>query len=394
MDIKKVWCFVGIVLIILSCRSQQNSQFRKIKQGKFEATITETGELQAVNSRVIVVPNLGWKYGRPKIARLIEEGSVVKEGDFVLEIDKSGILKFLKQKENELEIARADLKKLIVNHENQIRQTNSQLATSEASYNMEKIQAQKIKFESESKQKVSNLKLEKAEISLEKIKGQIQSTRIIQTNELKIQKLKIFKLENEIENAKQALIRATVTAPSNGLIEYKKNRRTNQKVRVGDELWPGAALVGIPDLSRMKVLTKINELDIKKVHINQKAIVRLDAFPEIPFKGEIIEIAKLCHNKEDDPLIKLFDIEILLEKSDPILKPGMTVSCEIFTSQLNNVLFVDNECIFKEESKYFVFLKNKSDTKKHEVKIGPQNTKFTVIYGDLKAGQQVLAQKS
>ena len=100
MDIKKVWCFVGIVLIILSCRSQQNSQFRKIKQGKFEATITETGELQAVNSRVIVVPNLGWKYGRPKIARLIEEGSVVKEGDFILEIDKSGILKFLKQKEN------------------------------------------------------------------------------------------------------------------------------------------------------------------------------------------------------------------------------------------------------------------------------------------------------
>ena len=93
-------------------------------------------------------------------------------------------------------------------------------------------------------------------------------------------------------------------------------------------------------------------------------------------------------------MIKLFDIEILLEKSDPILKPGMTVSCEIFTSQLNNVLFVDNECIFKEETKYFVFLKNKSDTKKREVKIGPQNTKFTVIYGDLKAGQQVLAQKS
>lgn len=394
MKLKKVWMLVGIVIFILSCHSQQSSQFRKIKQGKFEATITETGELQAVNSRVIVMPNLGWKYGRPKIARLIEEGSVVKAGDFVIEIDKSGIVKFLKQKENELEIAKADLKKLIVNHENQIRQVNSQLAISEASYNLEQIQAQKIRFESESKQKVSNLKLEKAEISLEKIKQQIQSTRIIQSNELKIEKLKIFKLENEIGNAKRALIRATVTAPSNGLIEYKKNRRTNQKVRVGDELWRGAPLVGIPDLSRMKVLTKINELDIKKIHLNQKVTVRLDAFPEIPFEGEIIEVAKLCQNKEDNPLIKLFDIEILLKKSDPILKPGMTVRCEIFTSQLNNVLFVNNECIFKEDSKYFVFLKNKSDTEKREVQIGSRNNKFTVIYGDLKAGQQVLAQKS
>ncbi len=393
MFMKKVWGFVWIFIIILSCQSQQSSQFRKIKQGKFEVTITETGELQAVNSRVIVMPNLGWKYGRPKIASLIEEGSVVKEGDFIIEIDKSGILKFLKQKENELEIAKADLKKLMVTHENQIRQINSQLTTCEASYNMEKIQAQKIKFESETKQKVSKLRLEKVETSLEKIKQQIHSTKIIQKNELKIQKLKIFKLENEIRNAKRALIRATITAPSNGLIEYKKNRRTNQKVRVGDQLWPGAPLVGIPDLSRMKVLTKVNELDIKKIHINQKAMVRLDAFPEIPFKGEIIEVAKLCHNKENDPLIKLFDIEILLEKSDPILKPGMTVSCEIFTSQLDDVLFLDSECIFKENSKYFVYLKDKSNLEKREVQIGPRNNEFTVIYGDIKTEQKVLAQK-
>lgn len=393
MDFKKLGMMVGIFLLILSCQSQQSSQIRKIKQGKFEASITETGELQAVNSRVVVMPNLGWKYGRPKLARLIDEGSIVKEGDFLAEIDKSGIYKFLKQKENELEIAKANLNKLIVDHENQTRQLNSQLATTKASYNLETLQAEKLKFESSTKQKVSQLKLEKAEISLEKTNQNISSTKIIQNNELKIQKLKIFMLENEVENARIALTRATLVAPSSGLIEYKENRRTRQKIRIGDELWPGAAIVGIPDLSRMKVLAKVNELDINKVYIGQRVIVRLDAFPEVPFEGEITELAKLCQKKENDPLIKLFDIVILLKKSDPILKPGMTVSCEIFTSKLDNVLYIENDCIIRENSKYFLQIKNKSDGKKQEIKIGPRNNKFTVIYGDVEEGQKVVANR-
>jgi HlyD family secretion protein len=386
---RKILIIAGVVIIFFTCQSRQSSQFQKIKQGEFEATITETGELQAVNSRVIVMPNLGWKYGRPKIARLVEEGSVVKEGDFIVEIDNSGIIKILRQKENELEIARADQKKLLVNHENQVQQLNSALTSSEASYTMEKIQAQKIKFESETRQKVSVLRLEKSGIALEKIKKQIRTNKIMQAKELQIQKLKIFKLENEVENARIALKRVTLTAPGNGLVEYKKNRRTDQKIRVGDELWPGASLVGIPDLSRMKVLTKVNELDINKIRTGQNAIVRLDAFPEKPFNGAIVEVAKLCQTKKNDPLIKLFDVEILLEESDPILKPGMTVSCEVFTAKLVNVLFVENECIFKEDAKSFLYIKDKSDVEKREVKIGPRNNKFTVIYGDFKPGQQV-----
>lgn len=386
---KKILIIVGFVIIFYSCQSQQSSQFRKIKQGEFEATITETGELQAVNSRVIVMPNLGWKYGRPKIARLVEEGTVVKEGDFIVEIDNSGIVKFLKQKENELEIARADLKKLLANHENQARQLNSALLSSEASYTMEKIQAQKIEFESETRQKASVLRLEKSGIALEKIKKQIRTNKIMQAKELQIQKLKIFKLENEVENARIALTQVKLTAPGNGLVEYKKNRRTDQKIRIGDELWPGASLVGIPDLSRMKVLTKVNELDINKIRTGQKAMVRLDAFPEKPFKGAIINVAMLCQTKKDDPLIKLFDIEIMLEESDPILKPGMTVSSEIFISKLESALFVENECIFKENAKSFLFINEKSGVQKREAKIGPRNTKFTVIFGNFKAGQQV-----
>lgn len=386
---RKILIIAGIVTIFWGCQSQQSSQFRRIKQGKFEATITETGELQAVNSRVIVMPNLGWKYGRPKIARLVEEGTVVKEGDFIVEIDNSGIIKFLKQKENELEIARADQKKLIANHENQARQLNSALSSADASHTMEKIQAQKIKFESETRKKVSVLRLEKSGIALKKIQQQIRTTKIMQAKELQIQKLKIFKLENEIENARIALKRVSLTAPGNGLVEYKLNRRTDQKIRIGDELWPGASLIGIPDLSRMKVLTTVNELDINKIYPGQKAIVRLDAFPEKPFDGAIIEVAKLCQTKKDDPLIKLFDVDILLEKSDPILKPGMTVSCEIFTAKLENVLFVENECILKENATSFLFIKDKSDVKKREVKIGPRNNNYTVIYGDFKAGQQV-----
>ena len=78
----------------------------------------------------------------------------------------------------------------------------------------------------------------------------------------------------------------------------------------------------------MKVQTSVNETDISKIYKGQKVNVRLDAFPRKVFKGSIISISNTVQNKERDSKIKVFFVEVLLDETDRILKPGMTVSCE------------------------------------------------------------------
>ena len=161
-------------------------------------------------------------------------------------------------------------------------------------------------------------------------------------------------------------------------------------VKIGDELYQGRRFASIPDLSQMKVKSTVNETDIGKIDLGQKAEVRLDAFPSIPFEGEIIEIARLSYKEDEKSRTKVFDIVILLNKSDPILKPGMTVRCEIFTAQLEDVYYVGNDCIIKENGKYYIVMQERGNREKCEVKMGPRNNEFTVIYGDFREGQRVL----
>jgi hypothetical protein len=54
----------GVVIFLLHIFvSTREVRQHTIKKGDFIATINETGELEAVNSRIITVPFIGWKYG-------------------------------------------------------------------------------------------------------------------------------------------------------------------------------------------------------------------------------------------------------------------------------------------------------------------------------------------
>ena len=217
-----------------------------------------------------------------------------------------------------------------------------------------------------------------------------QLTQIVLENELKIQQIKIFQLKNDLKGANYALMQLTIRSPLNGMMQLLENGRTNQTVKVGDELYQGEQFACVPDLSQMKIKSTVNETDIGKIHLNQKVIVRLDAFPSIPFEGEIVEIGRLSYKKDEKSRTKVFDVVIILNKSDPILKPGMTVRCEIFTAQLEDVFYVANDCIIKENMKYYIFIEKKVNYEKCEINIGPRNNEFTVVYGDFKKGQSVI----
>jgi multidrug efflux pump subunit AcrA (membrane-fusion protein) len=79
--------------------SSQEYIYSYPKKGDFEITVTTTGELEAINSIKVLGPTEARRVDiyEMTIARLIPEGSIVKEGDFVAELDKTPIVSKLNE---------------------------------------------------------------------------------------------------------------------------------------------------------------------------------------------------------------------------------------------------------------------------------------------------------
>jgi RND family efflux transporter MFP subunit len=379
--------FIGF---LLGC-GENNQKFVLVEKGDFRTTLTETGELQAVRYTVVPMPSFNWNYGRPKVTQLEVEGTRVEKGDVVGQIETSGVVQERGRKETNLAIERANLNQMVVQQDTNIKELEAKIQSAESALRQVQIDQQRVRFESETRQKLKALELKSKTLVLEKLKSQLNSKRIEQAEDLHIQKAKIRKIESDIEQANATLERFTLRAPSPGIVEYQmKDRRTRVKVAVGDQYWPGTPIIGLPDLSRMKVAAAVNEIDIDKIALHQKVVVRLDAFPKIVFDGDLTEISRISREKSRDDKNKVFDVEVLLGQADPILKPGMTVSCEFMVAHLDEALFVRNDCIHREGEEYVVYVKNLWSLKRVPVKLGPRNAKGVVIWGDIEVGDQVV----
>jgi HlyD family secretion protein len=380
--------FLLLIFFVASCSNNSETDYR-VKKGKFEASVTETGDLQAVNARVINMPYVSWWYANDfKVLSLRTHGSQIKKGDTIAVIDNASVLKAFSETQTRLDVEKAALNKLLIQHNTKETEVKSDIAVKEAGYNMAVLQLEKSKFETDKTKKIKKLELERATIALNLAKLSAKTSLSSSKKMINIQRIRIKSFENDLRNIQNDMSVFYIKSPGNGLLQISINRETRQIFKEGDKIRRGDEIACVPDMSKMKVRATINETDIGKIFPNQKVTVRLDAYTVVPFEGTIFTISKICHRKDPDSNIKVFDFEVLLKKTDPLLKPGMTVSCEIFFAQLKDVLYISNNCVQFADSERFVILEK--GHKKQPITLGPSNSKFTVVYGDLPVGEKLL----
>ncbi|MCG8606038.1 hypothetical protein MJD09_13740, partial [bacterium] len=248
------------------------------------AILVETGELQAVNSKVVAVPRFKHEYtgnGRAKVVWLEEEGRQVKAGTVVALLDTSGVMRVKVQKQADLDIALADLEKLKAEQDTKMKELSADLESAQAALKLAQIDTQRAQYESDVAKEIKRLGLKIAQIEVNKIESKLAQTQNIHREELLIQQQKIRQTLSAIETADWTIRRFSLKAPADGMVEHYRRGRRREKVQVGREYWQGRPIVKLPDLSQMKVLTTVNETDISKVALGQKVLVRLDAYPKV-----------------------------------------------------------------------------------------------------------------
>jgi multidrug efflux pump subunit AcrA (membrane-fusion protein) len=389
---KAVSSVLFILLLVFSACGKKETDgipLATVVRGTFYIDIYEEGEIEAIHSINISSPTISWRYGNLKITQLVKDGQEVNAGDTLIVFDPSEIQKGIVEAEGRLEISRAELERLIAQHQSELEELKADYEVARISQEISRIRFESAIHESDVKKKEIQLNLEKAGIALDKAKEQIENRFKIQKEEIKQKNLTIEQDKSRLNEAAATLQKMYVVTPAPGIAIISQSWSSGNKFQVGDQCWSGFPIIQLPDLSSLKAIVKINEVDISKISKGLKVEIKPDAFSDSIFTGIVNSIANLAVNKDESSKLKVFPVEIWINETNPNLLPGLTVSCRIIIDKIDDVVYIPIEAVHPEGNKYFVYKKTTGGYDKTAIERGANNSDFIIVTSGLNEKDKV-----
>ncbi len=238
-----------------------------------------------------------------------------------------------------------------------------------------------------------------------------------------------FTLEQTGANVKEAganLAKTTIYAPVDGVVS-KLSIELGDRI-LGTSQMAGTEIMRISNLSSMEVNVDVNENDITRVKVGDKASIEVDAFSDKKFRGVVTEIASSSTavgttTSTSVDQVTNFSVKIRISeemegKQQSIFRPGMSATVDIESESLTGLaipiqaVFTDNaksgsdnnnqgnqENTDKQKSKLtdkkvkqyvYTYDAKSKKVKKTEVTTGIQNDQFIIVKSGVKAGTEVV----
>lgn len=389
---------VVITLVVYSVATRDKEKepdIVRVERGNFEIVVKGMGELEALESTQIMIPDvLSDRTVRIRsiaINDLVREGTVVKKGDYVATLDPGDVEERMRNAEDGLEMyknsldnARIDSSLVLSDARDEIRQANDLVLDRE-------IRVEQSVYESVAVQRQAQISLETAVRSLEqKRRNYIQLQR---RHELFILRA-IDKLQEQeeqkavLEQLKRDL---RVTAPGDGLVVYARGHN-NEKVRVGSQVSRWAPMIAtLPDLATLQSVVYIKEIDISKIKTGLPVRVGIDAFPEEEFAGVVTRVANVGQQVAGE-FYSAFKVEVKVDTNGKLLLPGMTSANNIVVESIRDALMVPRLAVFNDEEmgSYVYKREGLSGVTRQQIITGGENDSFYKIESGLEAGDRVM----
>jgi len=359
-----------------------------VKSGEFTVEITTTGELKAQRSVQVLGPVRArqFRINQLTIERMVEEGTVVKKGEFIASLDKSELFGNVADAQTNLDQELAQYEQVQLDTSLILRQERDNILNLEYNVEEQQLILDQSQYEPPATIKQNEYNVQKAERDLNqarenyKIKIKQERARMAErTARLREEQQKFTQMQELLEEF-------TILAPQDGMVIYETNWN-GEKIAEGSQISAWNPVVAtLPDLTSMQSITFVNEVDIRKVKAGQFVSLGLDAFPEKTLTGKVAKVANVGQQRPNSDA-KVFEVVIHINQSDPLLRPAMTTSNSIVAEKLKEAIYVPLEAIHVEnDSINYVHMSNGI---KQEVKLGLANSNDVVIEMGLEEGEKV-----
>ena len=380
-----------VIYLIIPKGSKEQQIIAKVKKGTFPIEVSVTGELVAKSSEKIFGPQCLRQIGvwQVKIQDIIPDGTVVDSGQYVAALDRTEISNKIKDEETNTEKLESQLTKTRLDTSLDLRSARDELINLKYSLEEKKIILEQSKYEPPATIRQVEIELDKATRALDqaeknyKLKYQKAVANMQEVN------ASYNQAKRKLEDMQKGLQEFTVKAPKAGMVIYKRNW-DGSKLGVGGMInaWDNV-VAELPNLKEMISKTYVNEIDISKVKVGQPVKIGIDAFPEKKFTGKVIEVANIGEQLQNSNA-KVYEVRIIVNEFDSILRPAMTTKNTIETSIIDKVLSAPIEAIFSADSITFVYKKDGGSAVRQQVIAGESNENEIIIREGLQENDEVL----
>ncbi len=377
------YIFVSVLFVILlfSCsRGNENILTYSVSQKDFENALVVDGYTEPVRSTSLSCP--GDIEGT--VVFLVEDGTVVEEGDVVCVIESKDLQNYYDQMLISLDGANASLNKTKAELEMQYALLEAQVKSNEAETQIAQLDSLQLAYSTPSQKRIKELQLKKVGIDKARYEKKLKALDIIHKAQIRQIELSIQNFSNRIKSTKDRLDELTIKAPHKGLLLRGIHPVTGTKLQVGDVIWSRAPIASMPEMKAMKVKIQASESDYKYISINDSVCYTFDAMPGNQAWGKILKKAPVGQAYQRGSKVKFFEIEASVDSTLEMPEPGFTANCRIIMKLERDTIVVPQISIFEEDSMKVVYVKRDNGFEMRQVLTGLTSSKEAVITAGLR----------
>lgn len=221
-----------------------------------------------------------------------------------------------------------------------------------------------------------------AESQLAQAQAKLTTTTTGATAEdVAISKAQVEQARLNLQQAEQTLTYAVLNAPHDGTV-------LSVSANPGEWVTSNGQVAVLADLSRLEINSPLSELDIVRVAKGQQCIIQVDALSETRLRGHVERLAPAATIQQG---VANYPTVIVLDQSDPKVRPGMSANVTITTDQRQNVLMVSNRAVRSRGLEKVVAVLKNGVIEWLPVQTGASNDTMTEITQGVEEGQAIVS---
>lgn len=397
----------------------------RLASGRVESGKRTVIECQLENIAVGVRGQRLTANGASVLLSVIPEGSVVKRGDVLAELDSSDYEELLRLQRITLERAKADklqadldveiaslavrefeegtVRETIEDFEgkiflarSEVERARDRLSWSRRMHRKGYVPAATVSSDLfRTEQMAVALKQQEAAYALFKkftaprtvreLEGAVLGAKAtLEYQQLRLQRQldRLATLEKQVKNC-------TIRAPHDGFVIYANNPDRQLFIEPGLPVRERQQLFFLPDLNDMEVVAMLHESIVNQVDPGMSATVQVEGLNDRRLEGHLTKIAAMATlNYRSD--VKYFEGIVKLENVPEGLRPGMSAEVEIALPRIEHVLAVPSDAVLFENGHDYCFVVHEDGLERREVKLGQVTSDFSEVTRGLVEGEEVV----
>lgn len=397
----KSWKIVVILLLCLTLagavacmpfrgggdEEESTSQLVEVVRGNLTVSVSGAGNIAVANEE-----NLTFESSSGKVNKIwVEVGDEVSEGQLLAvlaPLDTEALELALTRAQVALATAEYNLDKTKIYTDEEIEEKEDEIDEAEDYVDFAEDMRAQAQREGDAVESVYwRREVYQAQADLEALEDELVAMLApSDEDEIKLMEMEVDAAKQAVEEAQRQLDIETITAPWDGVV-------ADVGAKVGDTFYSSAAagtvIVRLIDLTSMELNVDLDEIDIPGIGREQRAIVEIDALPDVQLEGRVISVSPVPTVEAG---VVLYNVKIDFDvPQDSNLKVGMSATADIIINERSSVLLVPDRAIKQDrQGNPIVLVMVDEQIEARPVVIGISDGFQTEIVGGLSEGETVV----